>query len=119
MLYPVERRGRMNPFKRHSWPLTTLHAGVTFSHGRLATKALRSGCVLAGALLPDVASASINRRTSMTKYAIGAALLVAFTAPVLATSGTTTTTTGGSTTSTTEQYYVVRDPSTKKCTVTT
>jgi Mn2+/Fe2+ NRAMP family transporter len=120
MPYPVERRGRMNPFKRHSWPLTTLRAGVTFSHRRLATKALLSGCVLVGALQPDVASASINRRTSMTKYAIGAALLVAFTAPVLATSGTTTTTTtGGSTTTTSEQYYLVRDPSTKKCTVTT
>jgi hypothetical protein len=54
----------------------------------------------------------------MMKYVMGAAVLVAFTAPGLATS-TTTTTTGGSTTSTTEQYYVVRDPSTKKCTVTT
>src|SRR3712207_1613810 len=119
MLYPVELRDRMNPFKRHSWPLSTLRAGVTFSHRRLATKALLSGCVLVGALQPDAASASINRRTSMKKYASGAALLVAFTAPVLATSSTTTTTTGGSTTSTTEQYYVVRDPSTKKCTVTT
>src|SRR5215213_6992869 len=107
MLSHVERRGRMLPFNRHSWPVTTLRAGVTISHRRLATKALRSGGVLAGALQPDVASASINRRTSMTKYAIGAALLVAFTA------------TGGSTTTTSEQYYLVRDPSTKKCTVTT
>jgi hypothetical protein len=39
----------------------------------------------------------------MTKYAIGAALLVAFTAPVLATSGTTTTTTTGGSTTTTVQ----------------
>ena len=50
---------------------------------------------------------------------IGAALLAAFSAPALATSSTTTTTTGGATTTTTEQYYVVRDPSTKRCTVTT
>ena len=51
----------------------------------------------------------------MKKYVIGTALLVAFTAPVLATSTTTTTTTGGSS----DTFYVVRDPSTKKCTVTT
>ena len=50
----------------------------------------------------------------MMKYIIGSALLVAFTVPGLATSGTTTTTTGGSTTTTSEQYYVVRDPSTKR-----
>jgi hypothetical protein len=54
----------------------------------------------------------------MTKYAIAAGLLVAFSAPALATSSTTTTT-GGATTTTTEQYYVVRDPSTKRCTVAT
>ena len=56
----------------------------------------------------------------MMKYAIAAAGLVAFTAPGLATSGsgsstTTTTTTGGGS----ETYCVVRDPSTKRCTVTT
>ena len=56
MLYPGQRRGRMPPFKRHSWPLTTLRAGVMFSQ-RLARKALLSGCVLAGALQPDVTSA--------------------------------------------------------------
>jgi len=55
----------------------------------------------------------------MMKHVIGAALLVAFSAPALATSSTTTTTTGGATTTTTEQYYVVRDPSTKRCTVAT
>ena len=54
------------------------------------------------------------------KYAAGAALLVALTGPGLATSSTTTTTTttGGSATST-EQFYVVRDPSTRRCTVVT
>ena len=53
----------------------------------------------------------------MKQYFIGAALLVAFTAPGLAQSSTTTTTTttGGSS----DTFYVVRDPSTKKCTVTT
>jgi hypothetical protein len=63
-----------------------------------------------------------NGRSSMMKYAAGAALLVAFTAPGLATSSsttTTTTTTGGSATSTTDQFYVVRDPSTRRCTVVT
>jgi hypothetical protein len=69
----------------------------------------------------NVGSAFTSRgERPMKKYVIGTALLVAFTAPALATSSTTTTTTtGGSTTSTTEQYFVVRDPSTKKCTVTT
>ena len=49
----------------------------------------------------------------MTKYALGAALLLALTAPGLATSSTTTTTTttGGSSS---ESFYVARDPSTKK-----
>jgi hypothetical protein len=42
----------------------------------------------------------------MRRYAIGAALLVALGAPALA-QGTVTT----------EEYYVVRDPSTKKCTI--
>ena len=53
----------------------------------------------------------------MRQYFIGAALLVAFTAPGLAQSSstTTTTTTGGSS----DTFYVIRDPSTKKCTVTT
>ncbi len=63
----------------------------------------------------------------MKKYMIGTALLVAFTAPVLAGSSTTVTTgsggtvtTGsGSTTTTTEEFYVVRNPTTKECTVTT
>ena len=55
----------------------------------------------------------------MMKYAAGAALLVAFTAPGLATSSSTTTTTGGSATSTSDQFYVVRDPSTRRCTVVT
>src|SRR5918992_475155 len=56
----------------------------------------------------------------MMKYVFGAGLLIALTAPALATSSsTTTTTTGGATSTTTEQYYVVRDPSTKRCTVTT
>ena len=56
MLHPGQRRGRMLPFKRLSWPLTTLRAGVMFSQ-RLARKALLSRCVLAGALQPDVTSA--------------------------------------------------------------
>ena len=58
----------------------------------------------------------------MMKYVLGAGLLVALTAPGLATSSTTTTTTTGgasSTSSTTEEFYVVRDPSTKKCTIST
>jgi hypothetical protein len=42
----------------------------------------------------------------MKSYAIGAAFLVALSAPAFAQA-----------TVTTEQYYVVRDPSTKKCTV--
>ena len=44
------------------------------------------------------------------KYAIGAALLAAFTVSGVAAQTATTTT---------EEYYVVRDPATKKCTVTT
>ena len=59
----------------------------------------------------------------MMKYVVGAALLVAFTAPGLATarsgSSTTTTTTRSTTGGDTETYCVVRDPSTKRCTVTT
>ena len=54
----------------------------------------------------------------MMKAFVGAGLLVALAAPALAgSSTTTTTTTGGSATSTTEQFYVVRDPATKKCTI--
>jgi hypothetical protein len=64
-------------------------------------------------------SAQNNGGSLMLKYVFGAGLLVALTAPVLATSSTTTTTTTGGSTTTTEQYYVVRDPSTKRCTVTT
>src|SRR5215207_4427182 len=60
-----------------------------------------------------------HREEPMIKYVIGAGLLVAFSAPAVATSSTTTTTTGGATTTTTEQYFVVRDPSTKRCTVAT
>jgi hypothetical protein len=62
----------------------------------------------------------------MLKYVLGAGMLVALTAPGFATSSTTTTTTGGATTTTggattttTEEYYVVRDPSTKRCTIST
>ena len=63
----------------------------------------------------------------MKKYVIGTALLVALTAPALAGSSTTVTTgsggtvtTGsGTTTTTTEECYVVRNPTTKECTVTT
>ena len=55
----------------------------------------------------------------MLKYAIGAGLLAALATPVLATSTTTTTTGGASSTTTTEQFYIVRDPSTKKCTIST
>src|SRR5215212_5953515 len=97
----------------------TLPPEVVWRKNR-ARRALLSGRVLSRALRPDLASASNDRRTPMKKYAIGAALLVAFTAPGLAGSSSTTVTTGsGSTTTTTEQFYVVRDPSTKKCTVTT
>lgn len=54
----------------------------------------------------------------MMKYVFGAGLLMALAAPALAgSSTTTTTTTGGSSTTTTEQFYVVRDPSTKRCTI--
>src|SRR4051812_26698032 len=69
----------------------------------------------------SLALGRIDRQENMMiKYAIGAAVLVALTAPVLAQSSTTTTTTtGGATTGTTEIYYVVRDPTTKRCTVTT
>ena len=55
----------------------------------------------------------------MMKYAAGAALLVALTGPGLATSRTTTTTTTGGSGTSTEQFYVVRDPSTRRCTVVT
>jgi hypothetical protein len=62
----------------------------------------------------------IHGGSLMRKYVLGAGLLVAVTAPGLATSSsTTTTTTGGAATTTTEEYYVVRDPSTKKCTIST
>jgi hypothetical protein len=65
----------------------------------------------------SLALGRIDRQENMMiKYAIGAAVLVALTAPVLAQSSTTT---GGATTGTTETYYVVRDPTTKRCTVTT
>jgi hypothetical protein len=54
----------------------------------------------------------------MKNIVLGAGLLVALAAPAFATSSTTTTTTtGGSATTTTEQFYVVRDPATKKCTI--
>lgn len=53
----------------------------------------------------------------MMKIVIGAGLLVAMTAPGLATSSSTTTTTTGGATTTMEQFYVVRDPATKKCTI--
>src|SRR5215203_5844559 len=57
----------------------------------------------------------------MVNYALRAGLLIVLATPALAqTSSTTTTTTGGaSSTTTSEEYYVVRDPSTKRCTVTT
>lgn len=55
----------------------------------------------------------------MMKYAVGAALLVALNGPGLATSSTTTTTTTGGSATSTEQFYVVRDPSTRRCTVVT
>ena len=42
----------------------------------------------------------------MTRFALGAAVLVAFAAPAFAQTSTTT-----------ESFYVVRDPSTKKCTI--
>jgi hypothetical protein len=51
------------------------------------------------------------------EHRFGAGLLVALVAPAFATSSTTTTTTTGGSTTTTEQYYVVRDPATKKCTI--
>ena len=86
------------------------------------------------ALRLDVPSRLTNGRTLMMKYTIGAALLVAFTAPALAGSSTTvttgsggtvttgsgtTTTTGGAATSTTEQYYLVQNPTTKRCEIVT
>jgi hypothetical protein len=76
-------------------------------------------------LLPSLALGSILRQeNAMIKLVIGAALLVAITAPVLAQSSSTTTTTtrsttSGPTTDTSETYYVVRDPTTRRCTVTT
>ena len=51
----------------------------------------------------------------MKKHALGAILLFAFTAPVLATSTTTTTSSGSSS----DTFYLVRDPSTKTCKVVT
>ena len=53
----------------------------------------------------------------MMKCAISAALLVAFTAPSLA-GGSTTIPTGRGTMTKTTEYYVVRDPSTRQCSVT-
>jgi hypothetical protein len=53
----------------------------------------------------------------MKKHALGAILLFAFTAPVLATSTTTTTTTSSGSSS--DTFYLVRDPSTKTCKVVT
>ena len=59
----------------------------------------------------------------MMKCAISAALLLAFTGPSLAGSSTTTPLGGGTVTVPSEyyratEYYVVRDPSTKQCSVT-
>jgi hypothetical protein len=56
----------------------------------------------------------------MKRILTAAGLLAALTLPALATSSstTTTTTTGGAST-TTEQFYIVRDPATKRCTVST
>jgi hypothetical protein len=69
---------------------------------------------------PRALASRTNGGSIMRKYLCGAGMLIAFAAPALATSSTTTTTTtGGSTTTTTEQYFVVRDPSTKRCTVST
>jgi len=53
---------------------------------------------------------------SMKKYALGAAVLFALTAPGMATSTTTTTTSSGSSS---ESFYLVRDPATKTCKVVT
>ena len=52
----------------------------------------------------------------MMKCAISAALLVVFAAPLLA--GNLTTIPTGETTTKTTEYYVVRDPSTRQCSVT-
>jgi hypothetical protein len=74
------------------------------------------------ALRPDVAP-GVNRRTSMMKCAISTALLVAFASPLLAGSPTTNPLGGETTPVPSEyykatEYYVVRDPSTKQCSVT-
>src|SRR4051794_30841080 len=74
------------------------------------------------ALRPDVAP-GVSRRTPMMKCAISTALLVAFASPLLAGSPTTAPPGGEVVTVPSEyykatQYYVVRDPSTKQCSVT-
>src|SRR3954471_4006862 len=108
-----------HPLRAPSSEPSPPESATTAAVGNYHDGAFRNGELEEPALRLDVASASINRRTPMMKYVTGAALLVAFTVPGLATSSTTTATTGGSTTTTSEQYYLVRDPSTKKCTVTT
>src|SRR3954462_13999741 len=77
-------------------------------------------------LLPSLALGSILRQeNAMIKLVIGAALLVAFTAPVLAQSSSTTTTTTpqstprGQAPHTSETCYVGRERMTRRCTVRT
>src|SRR4051794_3614459 len=81
-----------------------------------------TGCTTAGKQIVSLIR-SPQQGNAIMKCAISAVLLVAFTAPLLAGSSTTTPLGGEIATALSEyyratEYYVVRDPSTKQCSVT-